>query len=103
MRVPISWLKEYLPDAGDPAMVAKTLTMAGVGVEAIEGDVLTLEITSNRADLLSMTGVARDLALLTGGKLKLPESRLADRGPHPTAKVEVVDATLCPRYVARII
>jgi phenylalanyl-tRNA synthetase beta chain len=35
--------------------------------------VLDLTSTANRADALSMIGIAREVAALTGAKLKLPE------------------------------
>ena len=60
MKVPVSWLKEYVDPPATPQELAKLLVMAGVGIESIEGDVLDLEITANRADLLSMLGVARE-------------------------------------------
>ncbi|MBI2932348.1 MAG: phenylalanine--tRNA ligase subunit beta [Planctomycetes bacterium] len=103
MRVPLSWLREIVELADDAASVAKTLTMAGVGVEGIEDDVLVLEITSNRADLLSIVGVARELALLRGARLKAPVPAVREAGPAPETKVEVVDSSLCPRYTARVV
>lgn len=103
MRVPLSWLREYVDLADDAATVAEALSMSGVGVEAIEGDVLVLEITSNRADLLSILGVARELAVLRGARLKPPAVTLADDGPAPETRVEVADRALCPRYTARIV
>ncbi len=42
--------------------------------------VLDLTSTANRADALSMVGVAREVAALTGGTLKLPASR--SKGAH---------------------
>ena len=36
MRVPLSWLKEYVDFDLTPAELAERLTMAGVAVEAIE-------------------------------------------------------------------
>ncbi len=103
MRIPLNWLREYVDVKDDAASVAKTLTMAGVGVEAIEGDVLVLEITSNRADLLSIIGVARELAVIRGLALKLPAIALKEAGVASDTHIEVVDRNLCPRYTARIV
>ncbi len=67
--------------------------------------VLELEITSNRPDWLSHWGIARDIAALTGCKLKFPEFKIS--GPEKaidTANlVTVEDKELCPRYTARVI
>jgi len=103
MRVPLSWLREFVDVRDSAESISKTLVMAGVGVEGIEGDVLVLEITSNRADLLSIAGVARELALLRGLPFRPPAPALQEAGPAPDTKVEVADFALCPRYTARIV
>jgi phenylalanyl-tRNA synthetase beta chain len=100
VKVPLSWLREYVDVPGSPADVAKLLVFAGVGVESVEGEVLDLEITANRADLLSMLGVARDVAVLRRTSLKTPVVP-AGGGAAPDVKVEVREPALCPRYTAR--
>jgi phenylalanyl-tRNA synthetase beta subunit len=77
MKVPMSWLKEYVDPPAFPADLAKLLVMAGVGVESVEGDVLDLEITANRADLLSMLGVARETGVNLRRPVRVPEVALA--------------------------
>ncbi|RPH47489.1 MAG: phenylalanine--tRNA ligase subunit beta, partial [Planctomycetota bacterium] len=72
MKVPLSWLKEYVDPPGSPQELAKLLVMAGVGIESIEGDVLDLEITANRADLLSMLGVARETVVNLRKPVRVP-------------------------------
>jgi phenylalanyl-tRNA synthetase beta chain len=83
------------------------------------GDVVfDLEITPNRSDWNSVIGIAREIAALTGNKLKLPDvggaSVPASRGegaarqePRPTAadlvSVRLDDPDLCPRYTARVV
>ncbi len=83
------------------------------------GDVVyDLEITPNRPDWNSVIGVAREIAAVTGNKLKLPDvggaSVLASRSqgaarqePRPTAanlvSVRIEDPELCPRYTARVV
>ncbi len=100
MKVPLSWLREYVDVPGSPADVAKLLVFAGVGVEAVEGEVLDLEITANRADLLSMLGVAREVAVLRRTASKPPEPP-AGSGAAPGVRIEVRAPELCPRYTAR--
>src|SRR5579862_4150921 len=84
------------------------------------GDVVyDLEITPNRPDWNSVIGIAREIAAVTGNKLKLPdvggasvpasrssESNAARQEPRPTSElvsVRIEDAELCPRYTARAV
>ena len=59
-------LGESLPPKGSP--VAPLL--------GLDDTVLELAITANRPDGLSMVGIAREVAALTGGSLSLPELNL---------------------------
>jgi phenylalanyl-tRNA synthetase beta chain len=103
MKVPIRWLKEYVDPPATPQELAKVLVMAGVGIESIEGDVLDLEITANRADLLSMLGVARETAVNLRKPVRVPEVKIVEAGADVAGsyKVEVAAPDLCPRYTAR--
>ena len=67
MRVLLSWLRDYVDVTDEPDVLGEQLPMLGLGVDAVErlpdGDVvLDLEISSNRPDLLSLIGIARELA-----------------------------------------
>lgn len=69
-----------------------------------------LEITPNRPDLNSVIGIAREIAAVTGNRLRIPEIHLPAPGagtPAVAAKdlvaVRLEDAELCPRYTARVI
>ncbi len=71
--------------------------------------VMQLEITPNRADCLSLIGVAREIRADTGNPLKLPDSVGAlfkhASGPdiRETTSVSIAAPALCPRYAARVI
>jgi phenylalanyl-tRNA synthetase beta chain len=67
--------------------------------------VYDLEITPNRPDLNSVIGIAREIAALTGNPLRLPECRVpgAEFRVEDLVTVRIEDATLCPRYVARVV
>src|SRR5689334_1158295 len=72
------------------------------------GDVVyDLEITPNRPDLNSVIGIAREIAALTGGQLKLPTIKHAGatgkNGISDLVSVRIEDAELCPRYTARVV
>jgi phenylalanyl-tRNA synthetase beta chain len=66
---------------------------------------LEVEITPNRGDCLSVLGVAREVAAITGEKVRLPGASVREDGPDISAlaSVSVTDADLCPRYSARAI
>jgi len=67
--------------------------------------ILDIAITPNRADALSHTGIARDIAALFDKKLKMPEVKLteSETDVNDLAKVEIENATDCPRYVAKVV
>jgi phenylalanyl-tRNA synthetase beta chain len=67
--------------------------------------VLDLEVTPNRPDCLSMVGVAREVAAVTGKTSRRPEFQLVEAGAAAADQVSVsiVDPELCPRYTARLI
>jgi phenylalanyl-tRNA synthetase beta chain len=87
------------------------------------GDVVyDLEITPNRPDWNSVIGIAREIAAVTGNKLKMPdvtvgqasrpsqtEENKLESGATPDLRCEdlvsvrIEDAELCPRYTARVV
>jgi phenylalanyl-tRNA synthetase beta chain len=62
-------------------------------------------ITPNRADCLSVVGIAREIAALFGETWSLPRVNLKETGPpvESLSSVTIEDADLCPRYAARIV
>ncbi|MDD4957364.1 MAG: phenylalanine--tRNA ligase subunit beta [Candidatus Omnitrophica bacterium] len=108
MKLSYKWLKEYIDIDLSAEELAEILTMSGSAVETITekgGDkVLSLEITSNRPDCLSVTGIAREICALTGNKVKYPDSRVTAAGKSGKAiKCEIKAPGLCPRYTARVV
>jgi phenylalanyl-tRNA synthetase beta chain len=67
--------------------------------------VLDIDVTPNRGDCLSILGIARELAALTGQRLRDRPGRLVERGPSTSEsiRVEVREPGLCGRYVARVV
>ncbi len=82
-----------------------------VGSDAAEllglNDVIfDISITPNRADCLSVLGVAREAAALLGTSLRAPEITVKEDESTPASSVcavEIWDPDKCPRYAARII
>jgi phenylalanyl-tRNA synthetase beta chain len=67
--------------------------------------VLDIEVKPNRPDTMSIVGVAREVAAVTGGDLRVPSASV-EEGPEKAseaATLEVLDPDRCPRYVARVI
>jgi phenylalanyl-tRNA synthetase beta chain len=76
-----------------------------VELPGIADTVVSLEITPNRGDWLSVLGVAREIAALTGARLRHPRPRPRESGV-PAAQavgVRVEAPDLCPRYCARLV
>jgi phenylalanyl-tRNA synthetase beta chain len=63
----------------------------------------TLKLTPNRSDCLSIVGIAREVAALTGATLDLPEFDAVSPQHQDIKKVSVVDAEACARYCGRLV
>lgn len=77
MKLPLSWIKEYVELNKPAEIVAEDLLLSGTKVEEIKKDgsdyILDLEITSNRPDCLSVVGIARELAAIYDKRLNIDE------------------------------
>jgi phenylalanyl-tRNA synthetase beta chain len=65
--------------------------------------ILDIDVNPNRGDALSVVGLAREVAAVTGAPLRLPRTDVVEAG-RPTAerlRVDVLDPDLCPRFVGR--
>ncbi|MEP6812583.1 MAG: phenylalanine--tRNA ligase subunit beta [Actinomycetota bacterium] len=72
------------------------------GVLPIVEEVLEIEATGNRPDLLSVYGIAREVAALFRGELvPLDETEPARDGDEPVV-IRIDDPEGCPRYVGRL-
>jgi phenylalanyl-tRNA synthetase beta chain len=65
-------------------------------------EVLDVEPTGNRPDLLSVYGIAREVAALFDGELVPLDATEPDRGGDETVEVDVQDLDGCPRYIGRL-
>ncbi len=78
----------------------------GTPVADYMGDVvLDLEITPNMARCLSVLGVAREVAALTGSRVRYPAGDMLAEGGPIAARIEIsiADPSLCARYAATLI
>ena len=77
MKVPLNWLKDYVDiDISQEELVAHLTAighMQDKRPESVSGDtVLDLEVRQNRSDCLSILGIAKEVAAVTGKKVKKP-------------------------------
>jgi len=78
----------------------------GVALAVYLGDIIfDLDVTPNRPDCLSVIGIAREIAALTGEPLRLPEIHYeeSEKPIGSFASVDIVEPNLCPRYCASLI
>ena len=64
--------------------------------------VLDLEITGNRPDLLSVYGIAREIAVLYRLELAPPPGRDPERAGDEPVDIRIEDYEGCPRYIGRL-
>ena len=109
MFISYEWLKEFTDTRLSPEELRERLTMVGLAIDAVEehnGDaVLDVEVPSNRPDCLSHVGIAREVAVIEKGHLRLPPAaQLKTEGRSKDfTSVEIKDPDLCPRYAARLV
>ena len=110
MKVSLQWINRLLEPAIDLDEAERLLTAGGFPVEETEdvvgGDtMIDVEVTSNRPDVLSHIGVAREIAARSARTLKLPDIALpqASGDVNSLASVAIQTPELCPLYTARVI
>jgi phenylalanyl-tRNA synthetase beta chain len=78
----------------------------GTPLQEYLGDaVLDFSVTPNRSDCLSILGIAREVAALTGETVKEPDLSYSESGEavQGLAAVEILDSDLCPRYIGAVV
>ncbi|MEA2676580.1 MAG: phenylalanyl-tRNA synthetase beta chain [Chloroflexota bacterium] len=76
----------------------------GKALADVVGDVvIDVDVKPNRGDALSLIGLAREVAAITGGKLRWPAINVPESGDATAdhLSVQVDDEGLCPRFVGR--
>ena len=87
-------------------LVLEDAPAPGTPLADVLGDqVFVFDLTPNRADALSIVGVAREVAALTGVPLKLPPPASPGDGPHISGRtaIEVGAPELCRRFTLALI
>ena len=116
IKIPVSWLRDYLKTDVAAKTLANTLSASGPSVERIdkvkEDYVFDIEVTSNRTDSVSVFGLAREANAIL--------SNLGEKSNHILPKginlvlepdtvnilnldVTIKDLKLCPRFTAIVL
>ncbi|MDI6605532.1 MAG: phenylalanine--tRNA ligase subunit beta [Candidatus Omnitrophota bacterium] len=122
MKVTYNWLRDFVKIDIPAEGLAEKLTMAGLEVTGLEkkaqDSVFEIEVTSNRPDCLSVLGLAREVAAITGQKLRPPRlvhspQSIVHSPQRKNCRLSTVDCRLlsinienrkdCPLYTAKII
>src|SRR2546426_1713617 len=109
MKILYNWLKEFIDFTAPPEELRARLSMAGIGIDAIEdshaGPLLDADLTTNRPDCLGHYGIAREVAALYRLRLKrvAPQVKEATEKVERVTRVEIECPELCGRYTARLI
>jgi phenylalanyl-tRNA synthetase beta chain len=69
----------------------------------LDDKLITLKLTPNRADCLSLIGLAREVAAVTGTRAYLPSQPPVMKDIYDTIEVDLQAKEACPRYVSRVI
>lgn len=101
--------KEEYPNAvEDGIFILEGGLAPGMDIKDVLGlneTVVDFEITSNRPDCFSISGLARESAATFGAEFKKPEIKVKEAGDsvQGQAAVEIKAPDLCSRYTARIV
>ncbi|MGH8802108.1 MAG: phenylalanine--tRNA ligase subunit beta, partial [Casimicrobiaceae bacterium] len=70
---------------------------------ALDDALFTIKLTPNRPDCLSLSGIAREVAAITGAPARLPAIDAAPVTSTTTRGVRIEDEDACPRFASRVI
>jgi phenylalanyl-tRNA synthetase beta chain len=103
------WLAEYVDLPESTSALVERLALAGLNHEStsdVAGDIaIEIEVTSNRPDCLGHVGVAREIGVLYGRPLRIPDPRPAEGRVEARGSitVEIAAGDICSCYSARVI
>ncbi|MFP1762688.1 phenylalanine--tRNA ligase subunit beta [Lonsdalea quercina] len=69
----------------------------------LDDNIIEISVTPNRADCLSLQGVARDVAVLNGVAFNAPEITPVEPTIADTFPISVDAPEACPRYLGRVV
>jgi len=69
----------------------------------LDDTLITLKLTPNRADCLSLQGLAREVGAITGAEVRLPQIVEVAPSIQDAVPLQVTASEACPRYLARVV
>jgi len=95
-----------LAEVSDGLLVLSSGAVVGQSIREhldLDDHLITLKLTPNRSDCLSLFGIAREVSALTGAAVNLfPEGAFKQTSDR-ACKVKVTASKACPRYTGRVI
>ena len=100
MKISLNWLKEYLGNIRDIEELLARLTSMGLEVDSVskakEDIIIDIDMTPNRADCLSIYGIARDLGAIYKKSIALPKvTKLSNK---TRKNIKSVNSKISPSY-----
>ena len=95
-----------ISDAHEGLLALPADAPVGADVRAVLGlddHSFTIKLTPNRADCLSLAGVAREVSALTGAPLSLPDTSAVPASIADVREIVLDAPAACPRYCGRIV
>ena len=97
MKIPLSWLREFVDVPGSAAEIGAAMSLRGFAVEGIEtladDSVIDFEVTANRPDCLSVIGLAREIATAYGLQVRRLLARVRSGPKDTSAPTDAIDQT----------
>ena len=109
MKISLNWLKEFVDVGERPEQLRGRLTGVGLAVDALDklrdDFIYEIDIATNRPDCLGHVGVAREVAAIYGGLLRMPKFELLEGNQLATDvfSISIEDPDQCGRYCGRYI
>ncbi len=69
----------------------------------LDDQIFTIKLTPNKADCLSIIGIAREVAAITGAALCVPKREPLASTIDDRVRVKIIDSDLCGRFAGRVI
>jgi len=94
------------PDSDGILILSDLQPKLGQPLSEVVGDVvLDIDVKPNRGDALSLIGLAREVAAISGTKVRWPAIEVPESGDSTNDHlwVEIADKHLCPRFVGRYV
>ena len=104
MKAPLSWIREFVDVKASAEEIGMLMGVRGLALEGLDthGDdvVMDFDVTANRPDLLSVIGIAREIA--AAYKVPLKEPPLPEWKPDQAIPISIEEPDLCGRYIGAI-